>query len=54
MFRIIILIPYMFRIIILNLRVSLFVSETFGGVVVLARSISHHAEFVKPPGPKNP
>lgn len=29
------------------------VSEMFGGSAVLARSISHHAEFVKPPAPKN-
>jgi hypothetical protein len=35
-------------------RVCLVVSERFGGSVVLARSISHHAEFVKPPAPKNP
>ena len=33
--------------------VSVKVSEMYGGVAVLARSISHHAEFVKPPGPKN-
>ncbi len=32
----------------------LIVSERFGGSAVLARSIPHHAEFVKPPGPKNP
>lgn len=30
------------------------VSEMFGGVAVLASSISQPAEFVKPPGPKNP
>ncbi len=29
------------------------VSEMFGGAAVLARSISHPAEIVKPPGPKN-
>ena len=35
-------------------NVSEKVSEMFGGTAVLASSISHPAEFVKPPGPKNP
>ena len=34
--------------------VSVKVSEMVGGAAVLARSIPHHAEFVKPPSPKKP